>query len=60
MISINQFKVEQKVDIFQLIKSMRAQKARLVDNTVSYSIAVILLLMHLYIRSNLSLFIKDW
>ena len=59
MISINQFKVEQKVDIFQLIKSMRAQKAQLVDNTVSYSIAVFLLLIHLYIRSNLSLFIKD-
>ena len=29
MISINQFKVEQNVDIFQLIKTMHTQKTRI-------------------------------
>ena len=38
MISINQFKVEQNVDIFQLIKTMRTQRPGLVANAVSYNI----------------------
>ena len=35
MISINQFKVEQNIDIFQLIKTMRTQRPGLVNNAVS-------------------------
>ena len=35
MISIYQFKAEQKVDIFQIIRSMRSQRPGLVVNAVS-------------------------
>ena len=35
MISINQFKAEQKVDIFEIIKSMRSQRPGMVANAVS-------------------------
>ena len=38
MISINQFKVEQNVDIFQLIITMHTQRPGLVNNAVSYNI----------------------
>ena len=37
LICINQYKVEQKVDIFQVIKIMRTQKPGLVANAVSCS-----------------------
>ena len=36
MISVNQFKVEQKVDIFQIIKIIRTQRPGSVANAVSY------------------------
>ena len=36
-ISINQFKAEQKVDIFQIIRIMRTQRPGVVANTVSYT-----------------------
>ena len=35
IISMNQFKVEQKVDIFQIIKLMRTQRPGSVANAVS-------------------------
>ena len=35
MISIYQFKAEQKADIFQIIRTMRSQRPGLVANTVS-------------------------
>ena len=35
MISIYQFKAEQKVDIFQIVRSMRSQRPGLVGNAVS-------------------------
>ena len=35
-ISVNQFKVEQKVDIFQIIRIMRTQRPGVVANAVSY------------------------
>ena len=40
-ISLNQFKAEQKVDIFQIIKIMRTQRPGSVANSVSYSILAI-------------------
>ena len=36
MTSINQFKAEQKVDIFHLIRTMRTQRPGVVANIVSY------------------------
>jgi len=35
---INQFKIEQKVDIFEIVKAMRTQRPGLVANVVSYNI----------------------
>ena len=40
MISINQFKAEQNVDIYKIIKSMRSQRPGLVANAVSCMINI--------------------
>ena len=57
MISVNQFKAEQKVDIFQIIKIIRTQRPGSVTNAVSYIAAYYFYLLNVfYYRISLSSF----
>lgn len=61
MISMNQFKAEQKVDVFQIVRSMRSQRPGLVGNAVSYTwYSLNICWFDTFHRVNINLSTKDY
>ena len=60
MISIYEFKAEQKVDIFQIIKSMRSQRPGMVASAVSCTKFPLIIFNLFYYRTSIDLSTKAY